>query len=259
MSVRFRRLFLPLSRFPKPSASASRLPNAGTSLATLLSFANAVVTRRRVQVYTLPLSAPGSLSAPWPPTFLRQAPIAVEHSRLLERRSSRIASGTFSTRVRRQFRLWLSPGFPLPSRFRLATPRPILWALSHSLRRCDSAVHSGLALPLNHPGRFRAPWPPSSCARLSRPSVSLRCRKCLLVTQVRLVFPGPFEPFPSSRSQPRGVLSVGVSHTTLLSIAIGVVARRRAQVCTLPLNHSGWFSAPWPPTTCARLPLQAPG
>lgn len=68
-SVRFRRLFLPLSRFPKPSASASRLPNTGTSLATLLSFANAVVTRRRVQVYTLPLSAPGSLSAPWPPTI----------------------------------------------------------------------------------------------------------------------------------------------------------------------------------------------
>jgi hypothetical protein len=58
----------------------------------------------------------------------------------------------------------------LPSRFRLATPRPILWALSHALRRCDSAVHSGLARPLNHPGRFRAPWPPSSCARLPRPS-----------------------------------------------------------------------------------------
>lgn len=85
-SVQFRRLFPPLSRSPKPSASASRLPNTGTSLATLLSFANAVVTRRRVQVYTLPLSAPGSLSAPWPPSILRQAPIAVEHSRLFERR-----------------------------------------------------------------------------------------------------------------------------------------------------------------------------
>jgi len=132
--------FLRFRGLPKPSASASRLPNTGTSLATLLSFANAVVTRRRVQVYTLPLSAPGSLSAPWPPSILRQAPIAVEHSRLFLTSATPSYLGTFSTRVRRQFRRWLSPGFPLPSRFRLATPRLILWAFSHTLRRCDSAL-----------------------------------------------------------------------------------------------------------------------
>jgi hypothetical protein len=41
---------------------------------------------------------------------------------------------------------------------------------SHTSRRCDSAVHSGLAQPLIDPGPTSAPWPPSSCARLPRPS-----------------------------------------------------------------------------------------
>jgi len=52
-------------------------------------------------------------------------------------------------------------------------------------------------------------------------------------------------------------MTVGL--TTLLSIAIGVVIRRRAQVCTLPLDHSGRSSAPRPPSACAWFPLQAPG
>lgn len=82
--------------FPSRRASASRLPNAGTSLATLLSFANGVVTRRRVQVYTLPLSAPGSLSAPWPPTFLRQAPITAEDSRFFVRRLTELPRDLFN-------------------------------------------------------------------------------------------------------------------------------------------------------------------
>lgn len=147
----------------------------------------------------------------------------------------------------------------MPSRFRLATPRLILWAYSHTSRRCDSAVHSGLAQPLNHPGRFRAPWPPPTCARLSRPS------------DIPALPPGPSGCSGSAglshvfRRVPVQSLSASrhPEHwrepTTLLSIAIGVVIRRRAQVCTLPLNRSGRIRAPWPPTSCARLPLQLPG
>jgi hypothetical protein len=42
-------------------------------------------------------------------------------------------------------------------------------------------------------------------------------------------------------------------------------AQRPAEVCRLPLTHSGCISAPWPPSSCARLPrsllaeLSAPG
>jgi hypothetical protein len=53
------------------------------------------------------------------------------------------------------------------------------------------------------PGR-RPPAPGSHAHRMS-----LCCHKGLLVTQVRPVFPGSFNPFPSGRSQPRGILSVG--------------------------------------------------
>jgi hypothetical protein len=98
------------------------------------------------------------------------------------------------------------------------------------------------------PGR-RPPAPGSHAHRISP-----RYRGGLLVTQVRLVFPGPFEPFPSSRSQPRGIPSNGVSLATLLSIAIGVVTRRRAQVCTLPLKGSGHNQSP----LAAYLLRQAP-
>lgn len=156
--------------FPSRRASASRLPNAGTSLATLLSFANGVVTRRRVQVNTLPLSAPGSLSAPWPPSFLRQAPITAEDSRSFVRRSFRITPGPFQLGSGGDFVGRFRFRFPTPSSFRLATPRPMIWAFSQTLRRCDSAVHSSLARPLIHSGRISAPWPPPSCARLPRPS-----------------------------------------------------------------------------------------
>jgi hypothetical protein len=47
------------------------IPDAGTSLATLLSFANAVVTRRRAQVSTLPL---GVRAVQVPPGRLPPAP-----------------------------------------------------------------------------------------------------------------------------------------------------------------------------------------
>jgi hypothetical protein len=105
--------------FPDRPASASRLPNAGTSHATLLSFANALVTRRRVQVYTLPLSAPGSLSAPWPPSTSTRLPSIAERSRSSLASVFPACAGTFSTRVGRQFRRsfrWLSFAVALPSR-----------------------------------------------------------------------------------------------------------------------------------------------
>lgn len=47
-----------------------------------------------------------------------------------------------------------------------------------------------------------------------------------MVAQAQPVFPATFVAFPSGRSQPRGILSGGVSHTTLLSIAYAVVVRR---------------------------------
>jgi len=54
--VRFGRPFPRLSSFSKPSTSVSRLANTDASLATLLTIAHAVVTRRRAEVCTLPLS-----------------------------------------------------------------------------------------------------------------------------------------------------------------------------------------------------------
>jgi hypothetical protein len=61
--------------FPSSRFSASRPPDClGVSLATLLSIAVAVVTRRRPQVCTLPLNRSGRISAPWPPTTCARFP-----------------------------------------------------------------------------------------------------------------------------------------------------------------------------------------
>jgi len=54
--VYFWRPFSRLSSLPRPSTSASRLVDTYVSQATLLTIANAVVTRRRAEVCTLPLS-----------------------------------------------------------------------------------------------------------------------------------------------------------------------------------------------------------
>lgn len=89
-------------------------------------------------------------------------------------------------------------------------------------------------LPLSPSGEDRTPWQPTSIARHSHPLESLRCRKGLLVTQVWHHFPSAFASIPCVVFQPRGILSVGVSHTTLLSIAIAVVIRRHPRYACYP-------------------------
>jgi len=245
--------------FPSRRASASRLPNAGTSLATLLSFANGVVTRRRVQVYTLPLSAPGSLSAPWPPTFLRQAPITAEESR-----SSCVGwpscLGTFSAWVRRRFRRLLS--LPLP--YAVALPSRDSQAYVMGLFTVLTPLWLGGALKC---GTTSDPFGPDQCplaaVHLRQAPTSIGCPyvaiRAFWLKRFGWSFRGLSTSFRPVVLSLAASPSLTVGLTTLLSIANGVVIRRRPQVCTLPLVRSGRSRAPRPPTACAWFPLQAPG
>lgn len=140
---------------------------------------------------------------------------------------------TFSATVRAAVSAQLAPGFP---------NRPV--SVSRLLGQITGLLHSYASaakrrpvvctLPLSPSGEDRTPWQPTSIARHSHPLESLRCRKGLLVTQVWHHFPSAFAFIPCVVFQPRGLLSVGVSHTTLLSIAIAVVIRRHPRYACYP-------------------------
>lgn len=125
-SVRFRRLF-PLAFAVSRAVVPPPLGYRAQAQASLLCFllANAVVTRRRVQVYTLPLSVPGLAQCPLAAYHLRQAPIVVqEGSRSFQ---SVGVPGLLRHLFNRGPAAILASAFARASlavRFRLATPRP---------------------------------------------------------------------------------------------------------------------------------------
>lgn len=133
-----------LSRFsslPGSSTSASRLVDAGVNQATLLTIANAVVTRRRAKVCTLPLSLQASLRASRSPTACTGHPIAVDQSQVGRPSISPSCLGIFSAPGSAKFsRVSRSRLFSTPSHFSLATPGPVYGPFTR-LRRCNSAVH----------------------------------------------------------------------------------------------------------------------
>lgn len=83
-----------------------------------------------------------------------------------------------------------------PSQFCLATPGPVCGPFAPFTRVRARGVTEVCTLPLPRSGRDRAPWQPTSFARLSRPSESLRCRKGLLVTLVWRLFWVPVRGLP---------------------------------------------------------------
>jgi hypothetical protein len=130
-----------LSSLPRSSTSASRLVDAGVNQATLLTIANAVVTRRRAEVCTLPLSLQASLRASRSPTACTGHPIAVDQIQVGRPSISPSCLGIFSApgsaRISRVGRSFL---FSTSSHFSLATPGPVCGPFTR-LRRCNSAVH----------------------------------------------------------------------------------------------------------------------
>jgi len=82
--------------------------------------------------------------------------------------------------------------------------------------------------------------------------------KAFMVTQVQRFFPAAFAVFPNRRSQPYGILSSWREPTTCFR-SLSSRSSTVCSVCILPLIHSGRISAPWLPTTYARLPLRVSG
>jgi len=153
----------------------------------------------------------------------------------------------------------VGPDFPQPSlfpidRFHLAGPirrsRPFTGFLFAT--PCEAGGISQVwMLPLNRYGRLRAPWPPSSCARLLHPSSSPVAGLTfdqLGSAGISTAFRGFSIPSLSTSRFPSDDRDL----TTLLSIAYAGVARLRPGSGRHPSSLRR-KSASWPPSTCARL------
>jgi len=90
-------------------------------------------------------------------------------------------------------------------------------------------------LPLSRFGRVRAPWQPTTFARLPYPSVQLHCWNTFVVGRVWLTF-RQLSPTPVQSFSPCGNPSVDRGLTTLLSITLSRCRPTASSVCTLPLG-----------------------
>jgi hypothetical protein len=166
---------------------------------------------------------------------------------------------TFSAPGRAAVSARLSSSFPSRRGFRLATPGPDYGPSAPFTRVRIRDVTQVCTLPLSRSGRESAPWQPTSIARLPRPLESLRFRRGLCghpgSTALSVAFrrlPGPSlstSRYPERWREPR--YSAFDRYRRCNSAA--------SLVCTLPLLRSGRNSAPWPPTSCARLPSRFSG
>jgi len=115
-----------LSSLPRSSTSASRLVDAGVNQATLLTIAHAVVTRRRAEVCTLPLSLQASLRASRSPASCTGHPIAVDQIQVGRPSISPSCLGIFSAPGSAKIsEVGQGRLHSTPSHFSLATPGPV--------------------------------------------------------------------------------------------------------------------------------------
>jgi hypothetical protein len=118
-----------------------------------------------------------------------------------------------------------------------------------------SRLGSGLPATPKSLWRLRTPWAAFSATRFTP------CQSTGIAARAFLDY-GPAmvstvaHRIPHRRLPPRGSAVSSVSLLTLLSIRYRLASlRRRAQVCTLPLSHSGWVSAPRSPPRLHRAPI----
>lgn len=127
----------------------------------------------------------------------------------------------------------------------------LLHANAGVTRRCTKVS----AQPLNRFGRIRAPRRLPSSGTHAHRNLCV-ATEAFMVAQARLVFPMTFVNFPSSSfSASRHPEQWREPHY----FAFDRLRRRSSavySVCILPLIHPGRISAPWLPTTYARLPLR---
>jgi len=106
-------------------------------------------------------------------------------------------------------------------------------------------------LPLSRSGRVRAPWPPSSCARLLYPS----SRPVTGVTSDQSGSADLSTAFTASRPvafTSRFPTAIEASRHCFRSLSAGVV-RPRSRYARYP-SSSGRKSTPWPPTNQRQAP-----
>jgi hypothetical protein len=170
-SVQFGRPFSPLSRLPR--SSPLRLSAAGRRHKPRYSAFFRSRTRNCAACSGLHATPRRFRLSKSPPAafHLHRAPIVVDSSRRIARRSPRVSSEPFLPLARRRFRRSLSVALPSPSTLRSCDhPRPdygpyLRLYAPQVVRRAQVCT-----LPPVYPGHTGAPWPPSSCARLPRPS-----------------------------------------------------------------------------------------
>jgi len=143
-------------------------------------------------------------------------------------------------------------GLSQPSSFSLATAGPD-YGPSALLRKCSKTASCGMHAT------------PVSFRRRQNPLAADLHRQGLTPIGILALPQGPsghsglaslserFRVHPVCRLSASRLLSGGVSHTTLLSIAIAVVIRRHPRSACYPCL-SRRDSTPWPPTSCARFP-----
>jgi len=111
--------------------------------------------------------------------------------------------------------------------------------------------------PLTHSGWIRAPWAPTTCPRLSNPSIALVAEGPFASSGGVMLSPAGRR-VPHYPVRPHGILSSNLSLAALLGVANAHATWRQAKVCLRPLSGYGQDRASRPPPLQHRVPIRAP-